>query len=242
MSRGYAGKWLDIDLMHETIDEITFPEKTLRQYFGGRGLAAKVLWDRLGTQWADVDPLGPQNILTILTGPLTAIHPGTRICVSGKSPVSNGVVGSTASSEFAAELKCAGYDGLLISGKASSPIYLLVTDDGAEIRDAAHLWGKLAEDTLKILNQEVAAELTRRKPDVGLWKEPAMVYTGPAGETQVRNAAVVTKLVHAAGYGGYGAVMGSKNLKAVWRRGVDPCLRLRLPRRWRFCGVNTIDG
>ncbi|KON27674.1 aldehyde:ferredoxin oxidoreductase [miscellaneous Crenarchaeota group archaeon SMTZ1-55] len=230
MSRGYAGKWLDVDLTQETIDEITFPEKTLRQYIGGRGLAAKVLWDRLGTQWADVDPLGPQNVLTILTGPLTAIHPGTRICVSGKSPISNGVVGSTASSEFAAELKCAGYDGLLISGKASSPVYLLVTDDGAEIRDAAHLWGKVAEDTLKILNQEVAAELTRRKSEVGLWKEPAMVYIGPAGENLVRNAAVVTKLVHAAGYGGYGAVMGSKNLKAVAAKGRGPLPEVAAPK------------
>ena len=222
MSRGYAGKWLDIDLTKEKIDDITFPEKTLYQYFGGRGLAAKVLWDRLGKKWAKVDPLGPENILTILTGPLTALHGGSRISVSGKSPLSNGTVGSTASTEFAAELKCAGYDGVFVSGRASGPVYLLITDDGAEIMDAAHLWGKIGEDTLKMLNAEVRKELTRRKPGIGLWKEPSMIYIGPAGENLIRNAAVMTKIAHACGYGGYGAVMGSKKLKAVVAKGRGP--------------------
>jgi len=219
MSRGYAGKYLDVDLTRDKIKEITFPEKTLYQYFGGRGLAAKVLWDRLGKRWSEVDPLGPENILTILTGPLTAIHPGSRICVSGKSPLSNGIVGATASTEFPMELKCAGYDGVFVAGKASNPVYLLITDDECEIRDATHLWGKVGEETIKTLNAEVKRELGNRKPRVGLWKEPSMVYIGPAGENLVRNAAVLTKIVHAAGYGGYGAVMGSKNLKAVVAKG-----------------------
>jgi aldehyde:ferredoxin oxidoreductase len=219
MSRGYAGNFLDVDLTREKIKEITFPEETLYQYFGGRGLAAKVLWDRLGKKWPIVDPLGPENILTILTGPLTAIHPGSRICVSGKSPLSNGIVGATASTEFPMELKCAGYDGVFVAGKASNPVYLLITDDECEIRDATHLWGKVGEETIKTLNAEVKRELSNRKPRVGLWKEPSMVYIGPAGENLVRNAAVLTKIVHAAGYGGYGAVMGSKNLKAVVAKG-----------------------
>jgi aldehyde:ferredoxin oxidoreductase len=222
MSRGYTGKFLDIDLTKETIEEITIPETTLYQYFGGRGLAAKVLWDRLGKTWSKVDPLGPDNILTILTGPLTAIHPGSRICVSGKSPLSNGTIGSTASSEFPVELKCSGYDGLFVTGKASKPVYLLITDNKAEIRDAVHIWGKLGEDTIRILNAEVRKELTKRKPNVGLWRQPAMLYVGPAGENRVRTAAVLTKIAHAAGYGGYGAVMGSKNLKAVVAKGRGP--------------------
>lgn len=222
MVRGYAGKFLDIDLTKETIEDITIPETTLYQYFGGRGLAAKVLWDRIGKIWSKVDPLGPDNILTILTGPLTAIHPGSRICVSGKSPLSNGTVGSTASSEFPAELKCAGYDGIFVSGKARDPIYLLITDNKAEIRDATHIWGKLGEDTIRLLNAEVRKELTKRKPNVGLWRQPAMLYVGPAGENRVRTAAVLTKIAHAAGYGGYGAVMGSKNLKAVVAKGRGP--------------------
>ncbi|MCJ7634412.1 aldehyde ferredoxin oxidoreductase [Candidatus Bathyarchaeota archaeon] len=222
MPRGYAGKWLDIDLSRGKIEETSFDEKLLYQYFGGRGLATKILWDRLGKEWSRVDPLGPENILTVLTGPLTAFHPGTRICVSGKSPLSNGNVGSTASSEFGEELKCAGYDGLLISGKASSPVYILVTDGKAEIRDASHIWGKVGEDTIKVLNAEVKQELAKREPNIGLWKEPSMLYIGPAGENRVRNAAVMTKLVHACGYGGYGAVMGSKNLKAIVAKGRGP--------------------
>jgi aldehyde:ferredoxin oxidoreductase len=230
MPRGYAGKYLDVDLTKERIDEITFPEEMLHDYFGGRGLAAKVLWDRLGRRWAKVDPIGSENILTILTGPLTAIHPGARAAVSGKSPVSNGTVGSTASTDFAAEIKCAGYDGAFITGKASSPVYLLITDNGAEIRDASHLWGRLGEDTIKMLNAEVREELTKRKPNIGLWKEPSMIYIGPAGENLIRNSAIVTKIAHAFGYGGYGAVMGSKNLKAVVVKGRGPLPEVAAPK------------
>jgi aldehyde:ferredoxin oxidoreductase len=128
-------------------------------------------------------------------------------------------VGSTAGTEFASELKMAGYDGVIVTGKASSPVYILVTDDGGEIRDAGHLWGKMSEETIKILNKEVTEELTRRKPNIGLWREPGKIYIGPAGENLVKNAAVCTKVCHAAGYGGYGSVMGSKNLKAIVAKG-----------------------
>jgi len=230
MPRGYAGKWLDIDLSKEKIEETTFDETLLYQYFGGRGLAAKVLWDRLGRQWSHVDPLGPENILTVLTGPLTAIHPGARICVSGKSPLSNGTLGSTLSTDFPAELRCAGYDGLLVSGKASSPVYILVTDGKAEIRNASHVWGKVGEDTIKALNAEVKQELVKREPNIGLWKEPSMIYIGPAGENRVRNAVVMSKIAHAAGYGGYGAVMGSKNLKAIVAKGRGPLPDIAAPK------------
>jgi aldehyde:ferredoxin oxidoreductase len=150
---------------------------------------------------------------------MTGIYPGARICCSAKSPLSNGTVGSTASTEFAAELKMAGYDGAIVTGRANRPVYILVTDEGGEIRNASHLWGKLGEDTIRILNKEVTEELTKRKPDIGLWREPGMIYIGPAGENMVRNAAVMTKICHAAGYGGYGAVMGSKNLKAIVAKG-----------------------
>jgi len=207
---GYAGKFLDVDLTREKIEDTKFDDETLEAYFGGRGLAAKILWDRIGERWPEVDPLGPDNIFIALTGPMTAIYPGARICCSGKSPVSNGTVGSTASTEFALELKTAGYDGVIVTGRAKDPVYILVTDEGGEIRDAGHLWGKVGEETIKVLNREVTAELTKRKPGVGLWREPGMIYIGPAGENMVRNAAVVTKICHAAGYGGYGSVMGSK--------------------------------
>lgn len=222
MSRGYAGKYLDVDLTKGTVKNVAFDDTILEAYFGGRGLAAKILWDRLGSKWAKVDPLGPENVFTALTGPMTAIHPGARICCSGKSPLSNGTVGSTASTEFASELKAAGYDGVIVAGKASNPVYILVTDEGGEIRDASNLWGKTGEETIKIINTEVTKELHRRKPLVGLWHEPGAIYIGPAGENLVRNAAVMSKICHAAGYGGYGAVMGSKNLKAIVAKGRGP--------------------
>jgi len=219
MPGGYAGKFLDVDLAKEKVEDTTFDDETLEAYFGGRGLATKILWDRIGKKWARVDALGPENPLIALTGPMTGIYPGGRICVSGKSPLSNGTVGSTASTEFAHELKCAGYDGVIVSGRADEPVYIQVTDEGGEIKPAGHLWGKDGEETLIALNREVGASLAKRKPNVGLWREPGMIYIGPAGENMVRNAAVMTKLCHACGYGGYGAVMGSKRLKAIVAKG-----------------------
>jgi aldehyde:ferredoxin oxidoreductase len=216
---GYAGKWLEVDLTRDRIETVKYEDKILRQYFGGRGLAAKVLWDKIGDKWSELDPLAPKNLLNILTGPMTGIYPGSRICVSGKSPLSMGTVGSTASAEFANEIKQAGYDGVTFVGKADNPVYLLITDDGVEIRDAEHLWGLNGEKTLIKLNKEVSEELKKRKPLVGLQKEPGMIYIGPAGENLVRNSAVMAKISHAAGYGGYGSLMGSKNLKAVVARG-----------------------
>jgi aldehyde:ferredoxin oxidoreductase len=216
---GYAGKFLDVDLSKETVKDTVIDDETLEAYFGGRGLGAKILWDRIGKKWSKVDALGPENIFMALTGPMTGIYPGARICCTGKSPVSNGTVGSTAGTEFAPELKMAGYDGVLVTGKASSPVYILVTDDGGEIRDASHIWGKVGVETIKILNKEVVDELTERKPNIGRWREPGTIYIGPAGENMVRNAAVMSKICHACGYGGYGAVMGSKNLKAIAAKG-----------------------
>jgi len=222
MPRGYAGKYLEVDLSKENTREISFDEATLEAYFGGRGLAAKILLDKLGKNWAEVDPLGPENVFTVLTGPMTGIYPGTRVCCSGKSPLSNGVVGSTVGSEFASELRFSGFDGLIVMGRANSPVYMLVTDEGCELREASHVWGKLGEETLKTLNAEVVNELESRKPKSGRCREPGLLYIGPAGENLVRNAAIISKLGHAAGYGGYGAVMGSKNLKAIAVKGKGP--------------------
>jgi aldehyde:ferredoxin oxidoreductase len=264
MPGGYAGKWLDIDLSNETIKEIELPEKTLQQYFGGRGIATKILWDRIGEDWPNLDPLSPENPLIFATGPMTGIYPGARICVSGKSPVSNGVVGSTAATEFPVELRNAGYDGIIFTGKAEKPVYLLVTDEGAELRDASHLWGLDGEKTIIKLNKEVRDELKKRKPKIGLWKEPGTMYIGPAGENKVRNAAVMAKICHAAGYGGYGSLMGSKNLKAVaaksrgmfprvdapetvklfWRKAHEDLIAVSMFRRWGtgFLGYGAGKG
>jgi aldehyde:ferredoxin oxidoreductase len=222
MILGYAGKFLEVDLSTGNIKDIKFDDDILREYVGGRGLATKILWERLGSKWETVDTLGPENILLFLTGPLTGFFPGARICVSGKSPQSNGVVGSTVAGEFGVELKCAGYDGIIVTGEAERPVYLFVKDSDVEVRDASHVWGKDAKQTVALLTEECRGLLKERFPRYGEWKEPAMLYIGPAGENKVRTAVVVTKWTHAAGYGGYGAVMGSKRLKAVVVKGTGP--------------------
>jgi len=204
------------------VTEASLSEDVLRSYVGGRGLAAKILWDRLGDKWETVDPFSPENILLILTGPLTGFFPGGRVCVSGKSPQSNGMIGSTVGGEFGIDLKCAGYDGLIITGKASKPSYVTVFENQVSIRDAAHIWGKDGKQTLKVLTEEGGKQLKASFPEYGELKEPSALYIGPAGENKTRIAVVMAKWTHAAGYGGYGGVMGSKNLKAILAKGFGP--------------------
>ena len=222
MIYGYAGKLVEIDLSTEDVKETRFEDEVLRNYVGGRGLATRILWDRLGARWEKVDPLRPENMLLFLTGPLTGYFPGGRICVSGKSPQSNGVVGSTVGGEFGIELKCAGYDGIIVTGQSPKPVYLFIKDDDVEIKDASHIWGKDAKQTVKSITHECRDSLRKRFPLYGEWKEPSILYIGPAGEKRVRTAVVAAKWTHAAGYGGYGAVMGSKRLKAVAVKGTGP--------------------
>ena len=222
MMLGYSGKFIQVNLTEESIREITFDDDVLRQYLGGRGLAAKILWDELGEDWEKTDALGSENILLFLTGPLTGFFPGARICVSGKSPQSNGVVGSTVGGEFGVELRCAGYDGIIVYGKAQKPSYLFVKDSEIQLKDASHLWGKDAKQTVRILTRECRDYLQNRFPRYGEFKEPAILYIGPAGENEVLTAIVGAKWAHAAGYGGYGAVMGSKRLKAIAVKGTGP--------------------
>ena len=134
---GYSGKLLEIDLTNSNIKEFRLNDALLKEYIGGRGLAVKILWDRLGRKWEKINPLKAENILLFLTGPLTGFFPGGRICVSGKSPQSNGIVGSTVAGEFGVELKCAGYDGILITGQAETPVYLFIKDSDVELRKAS---------------------------------------------------------------------------------------------------------
>lgn len=221
MIYGYNGRILEIDLSSGSVREEKLDESIARMYIGGRGLAAKILWDRLGRRWDFVNPLGEENLLLFLAGPLTGYYPGARICVSGKSPQSNGIIGSTVSSEFPVELRCAGYDGIIVSGKAEKPVYISIFNDDVEIRDASLIWGRKGRETLAFLIKEWV-DRYGWKPGRGLLKEPGVVYIGPAGERMVRTASVMSKWTHAAGYGGYGAVMGSKNLKAIVVKGTNP--------------------
>ena len=149
MILGYAGKFLEVNLSTEKTKELVLEDEVLKNYVGGRGLAAKILWDRLGTKWETIDPLGPENILLFLTGPLTGYFPGGRTCVSGKSPQSNGIVGSTVGGEFGVELRCASYDGIIVTGESQKPVYLSIKDSDVEIRDAIHVWGKTQNKQLQ---------------------------------------------------------------------------------------------
>ena len=219
---GYNGKFLEVDLSNSSFKDIRVPDEWLIDYIGGRALAAKILSERLIAKWEKVDPLGPENLLFFIPGPFTGYFPGGRTCVTGKSPQSNGMVGSTVGGEFGVELRCAGYDGIIISGKAEKPVYLFIKDSDVELRDAVGIWGKEAKQTETLLNRECRQLLAERYARAGVWRQPAKLYIGPAGEQKVRTSVVIAKWTHAAGYGGYGAVMGSKNLKAVTVKGTGP--------------------
>ncbi|NJD98850.1 aldehyde ferredoxin oxidoreductase [Thermococcus sp. LS1] len=215
---GYTGKLLDVDLSRESVKVVELDED-MRKFYGGRGLGVYILWKELGKDWENIDPLGEENLLLILTGPLTGYYPGMKTAVVSKSPESNGVVGSVLSSEVGLELKTAGYDGIIIRGRAKSPVYLFVNDDTVEIRDASKYWGMGGVELHKTLLREVHEEIRKKEKLKGIPKEPAMMYIGKGGENKVRFAAIMAKMMHAAGYGGFGAVMGSKNLKAVIVKG-----------------------
>lgn len=206
---GSWGRLLRVDLSTGRVSTEEIHPMTYRMYVGGRGLATYLLWRELGRKWRDVDPLGPENILTVLTGPLTGYYPGIKLVVSGKSPQSGGVVGSAVSSHVAYAIKAAGYDGIVVSGASRDPVYLYVKDDSVEVRDASKLWGLRGLELVRALRDDVGRDL------------PSL-YIGPAGENLVRTAAVMARWFHAAGYGGYGAVMGSKRLKAIVVEGSGP--------------------
>lgn len=221
MPGGYAGKFAEIDLSRGTVKETTLPEDVLRNYVGGRALGAYIVFSRLADRWETIDPLGPENILVVLTGPVNGLYPGSRTCVTGKSPASNGIVGSSAGSWFDAAMKMAGWDGFIITGRASSPVYLWVFDDNIEIRDASKYWGKRVTEARNGILRELRSELNKKRPS--RWhRPPPIALIGPAGENMSRNAAVIFDQEKAAGRGGYGAVMGSKNLKAIVVYGTKP--------------------
>lgn len=206
--KGYMGKLLDIDLSNESYSELGLDPAELKKYIGGRGLGAKLLYDMLP---ADVDPLGPGNIMIILTGPLTGtIAPGAgKFVIVTKSPVSGGFLDSYASGRLAVELKFSGYDGLIIRGKASIPTKIRIENDKVKIEDASHLWGKDTFETEELLQKEAGEH------------EVGTICIGPAGENLVSFATINSDYYRQAARGGIGAVMGSKNLKAISVRGTQ---------------------
>ena len=203
---GFAGKIARIDLTARSVTEEPLDPEVARKYEGGRAFGAKVLLEELKSE---IDPLGPENKLIFAGGPTTGtVMPGqTRYVVIGKSPLTGLYGEAGGGGSFMTNVKRAGFDALIIEGKADSPVYVWVHDGQVEIRDASHLWGKLVADTDDTLREEVGDVNAR------------VACIGPAGEKLVRFACVIAEKHKAAGRCGLGAVMGSKNLKAVVARG-----------------------
>jgi len=202
---GYQGKILRVDLSNGIIKVEPLDEKIAKKFIGGRGLATKLFVDEVSPL---VDALSPENKLLIATGPLTGTPTptGGRYMVVTKSPLTGTIASSNSGGYWGAELKFAGYDIIIVEGKSEKPVYLMIEDDTVEIRDASHIWGKVVSETTSTLLKEVP--------------EKSRVLTiGPAGEKLSHIAAVISDVSRAAGRSGVGAVMGSKNLKAITVRG-----------------------
>jgi aldehyde:ferredoxin oxidoreductase len=202
----WAGKILRVNLTDGTVKSEPLNMQWAREYIGSRGLATKYL---VGEVDAKVDPLSPANKIIWATGPLTGTMASTggRYTVVTKGPLTGAIACSNSGGYWGAELKMAGWDMVIFEGKSPKPVYLSISDDTAELRDAAHLWGQSVwhtEETIKKQHQDPLIRVS----SIGL-----------AGENQVLFAAVVNDLHRAAGRSGVGAVMGSKNLKAIAVRG-----------------------
>ena len=206
---GYNGKILRVNLLNNSIATEEIREPFCRKYLGGSGFVAYFLLKELPR---GVDPLGPDNKLVFAAGPLTGIKLSgcARHCVGAKSPLTNTIAKAEAGEFWGSELKSAGFDAVIIEGKADRPVYLSINDGQATIKDAAHLWGKNTKETQETIRTELNDKHVR------------VAMIGPGGENLVRYACIMHGLYDAAGRGGLGAVMGSKNLKAIAVRGHRP--------------------
>jgi aldehyde:ferredoxin oxidoreductase len=202
----WAGKILRVNLTAGTVKSEPLNMDWARAYIGSRGLASKYLISEIDPK---VDPLSEANKLIWATGPLTGTMASTggRYTVVTKGPLTGAIACSNSGGYFGAELKMAGWDMVIFEGKSPKPVYLVINDDVAELRDAAHLWGKSVWETEGIIKKQLQDPLIR------------VSSIGMAGENKVLFAAVVNDLHRAAGRSGVGAVMGSKNLKAIAARG-----------------------
>jgi aldehyde:ferredoxin oxidoreductase len=207
MVDGYSGRILRVNLTDGKtwIDEM--PDSFYRRYLGGNGFIAYYLLHEMP---AGVDPLGPENLLVFATGTITGlpIAGAGRSSVGCKSPLTGGYGSADVGGYFGAELKQAGYDAVVIQGKAAKPVYLWINAGEVEIRDASHLWGQNTLETQNAIQAELGGDERIR-----------LAMIGPGGENLVRYACVINDLRHSAGRSGTGAVMGSKNLKAIAARG-----------------------
>jgi len=208
----WTGKVLRVDLSKGEWEDEDLDVDLAEEYLGGRGLATKILFDEVD---ANVDPLSPENKLIFATGPLsgTGAPTGGRYMVVSKSPLTGAIACCNVGGDFGSELKYAGYDMVIFEGKSPKPVYLMIQNGDVEIKPAEHLWGKKTHETDDMVKAEMGDK----------WKalDTHVACVGPAGENLARIACIMSDKHRAAGRSGLGAVMGSKNLKAiaVWGSG-----------------------
>jgi aldehyde:ferredoxin oxidoreductase len=204
--KGYAGKVAFVDLTSSLVTKESLPEKVYRNLIGGAGLGAKILYERMK---AGADPLGPENMLGFLSGLLvgTTTPMATKYMVVTKSPLTHTWGEANSGGLLSLELKAAGYDGIFFTGVAAKPVYVFVHDEDIEIRDAAYLWGKSTGETVEALTHEIGDKRVR------------IACIGPSGENRSLISSIIADNGRVAARSGVGAVMGSKNLKAVVVRG-----------------------
>jgi aldehyde:ferredoxin oxidoreductase len=213
----WAGKILRVNLTAGTVTPEPLNMEWAHAYLGSRGLGSKYLINEIDPK---VDPLSPENKLIWATGPLTGTMASTggRYTVITKGPLTGAIACSNSGGYWGAELKMAGWDMVIVEGKSPTPVYLYINDDVAELRDASSLWGQSVWKTEEALKTSLQDPLTR------------VSSIGPAGENGVLYAAIVNDLHRAAGRSGVGAVMGSKNLKAIAVRGTKGVGNIRDPK------------
>ena len=224
MLKAFRGKLLNIDLSKHEISTEKLDETIAKDFLGGAGYACRYLYERINK---DTDPLSPDNILMIMTGPLNGTFaPNTgRWVVCSKSPYT-GIWGeSNCGSWFGAEMKKAGYDGIIIKGASKTPVYLEIKDDHVELKDATFLWGK------------GAIYVTKQLKEIFGDQKSMVACIGPAGENLVKYANIVSE-ERAAGRTGMGAILGSKKLKAIVVKGSNINLEVYDKDRLR----NAIDN
>jgi aldehyde:ferredoxin oxidoreductase len=202
---GYTGKILRINLTNQTSKEEKLPLEIAKNFIGGAGFGIKYLFDEVP---AGADPLGPENKLIFASGPFsgTTIPCASRMAVTAKSPLTGAVGMSLTGGYFPVELKFAGYDALIVEGKAEKPTYVWIKDGDVKFRSAKRVWGMKTTDCQQIIKNELNDQNAR------------IACIGPAGENLCKIACIINEL-RAAGRKGLGAVMGSKNLKAIAIRG-----------------------
>jgi len=197
---GYHGRYVIVDLSHKTFRVEQLSESLAAEYLGGRGIGTKLLYD---LQPGKIDPLSPENHLIIFTGPLNGTNaPGTsRITFITKSPAGNTINTTSMGGAFPNGFKRTGFDGMVITGASAERIWIHLAPDGVTFHNADDVWGLKTSETERVIKEKLGAACR-------------VACIGPAGENQVRFAAVVSE-TRTAGRGGAGAVMGSKNLKAI---------------------------